>query len=856
MFFKKLKLRPKLLIAGLLLTILPLVVFSIITYYQNSRSLNVSRHESILLAKTALDRIAESVYSMAEAQNEVLQRSFDSYMKLVKADIESNGGIQISRERVDWQAVNQSNQKVVNVTLPKLLVGKKWLGKVADVESALAFIDDVKTFNENYTFTIFQRMNRAGDMLRVATNVLTADEVRAVGTFVPASDKNRVSTALLKGQPYQGLSYEVGIRHITRYEPIVDASNKVIGAYCVSIPERSMTDLRQAVMDIKIAETGYVFAISSGGTFVISKEGKSDGVNLLEAIDAKGRPFGREIPELGVKLKPGEIGEYTYFLKLPHETVAREKISRIMYYEPFDWVIGAGSYLEEFLAGPNTIQSIAERGNIILVLVAVVALGVAVLVWVFISKGISKPILNVSSAVNLVARDHDLTMEIPVAGNDEVGQMAREFGRMLSLLRSSYNKVGEASKRVLAFAQDVSGRASANRDRAESQEKQMAVVHETVRDMGATAAEVAQAALQQKQAAEVSNENVMRLIQGIGLVSTASAGQVTEADVASERVGAMGDTGAKVVATAQKQGSQVVTVTEALQQMDAAVSKLNEAAQKATGSGQSSQDAVAEGRQTVEATVAGMQAIAESSEQISEIITVITEIAEQTNLLSLNAAIEAARAGAHGKGFAVVADEVGKLAQRSSEAAKEITQLIKNSTAKVTEGTRLSDQSRQALEDIARSGLINAGAIEEIAAASDNLSRGAAGVNKMMKDLNTLAEEIAANAGQQGARRQAAQKALEQLVEQANRISSLVSDAQKGAEDISGMMNQVVQRTEEMTSMTGMQAQRSQKLIEIAEASSESAKQTVKGAGTVVQITKELEGLSKELADRVAQFRV
>jgi methyl-accepting chemotaxis protein len=528
----------------------------------------------------------------------------------------------------------------------------------------------------------------------------------------------------------------------------------------------------------------------------------------------------------------------------------------LMYFEPFGWILGANGFEDEFLEGPRKIVQIAQRGNVILSAVLCLSIGVALLVWWFISSGIAKPIVNIASAVNKVSTTNDLTMTVPVPSGDEVGTMALEFNGMSQVLRESFASVAEASRKVSQYAQDVFQRATANRDRAENQEKQMTIVRETVNDMGVTAADVAQAALQQKKAAEVSNENVMKLIQGIGSVTKASKGQVAEADTASERVGVMGDTGAKVVATAQKQGSQVVTVTEALQQMEAAVRNLNEAAGKATDSGQMSLQAVARGRQTVEATVAGMQAIAESSEQISEIITVITEIAEQTNLLSLNAAIEAARAGAHGKGFAVVADEVGKLAQRSSEAAKEITQLIKNSTAKVTEGTRLSDQSRQALEDIARSGLINAGAIEEIAAASDNLSRGAAGVNKMMKDLNTLAEEIAANAGQQGARRQAAQKALEQLVEQANRISSLVSDAQKGAEDISGMMNQVVQRTEEMTSMTGMQAQRSQKLIEIAEASSESAKQTVKGAGTVVQITKELEGLSKELADRVAQFRV
>ena len=133
-----------------------------------------------------------------------------------------------------------------------------------------------------------------------------------------------------------------------------------------------------------------------------------------------------------------------------------------------------------------------------------------------------------------------------------------------------------------------------------------------------------------------------------------------------------------------------------------------------------------------------MQAIKDSSAQIGDIISVITDIAEQTNLLALNAAIEAARAGVHGKGFAVVADEVGKLAQRSSEAAKGITQLIKDSTSKVEEGTRLTDRSQDALRKIAKGGEINMLAIEEIGRSADLLAENSRQVNTLVEDLRVI----------------------------------------------------------------------------------------------------------------------
>ncbi len=318
----------------------------------------------------------------------------------------------------------------------------------------------------------------------------------------------------------------------------------------------------------------------------------------------------------------------------------------------------------------------------------------------------------------------------------------------------------------------------------------------------------------------------------------------------------MGETGAIVVATAGKQGESVVKVTDAVDKIEKAVEKMTEVAANSMEFGKGVLQAATDGAGSVNATVEGMRAIAESSDQISEIISVITEIAEQTNLLSLNAAIEAARAGIHGKGFAVVADEVGKLAQRSSEAAKEITQLIKDSTSRVAEGSKLTDDSQLALEKIAEGGKVNMDAIEEISKTTENLALGTREVHKMVEELNTLAQEIGGMAGQQGERRTDAEKALSRLIEEAESISSLVESATGTAHDVSKEMEGIEKRTEEMEGLTSMQAERSKKLNEITDESAEGAKQTVEGAGHVVNITKEMQEVSHALTKQVEQFKI
>ena len=218
--------------------------------------------------------------------------------------------------------------------------------------------------------------------------------------------------------------------------------------------------------------------------------------------------------------------------------------------------------------------------------------------------------------------------------------------------------------------------------------------------------------------------------------------------------------------------------------------------------------------------------------------------------------VEAARAGVYGKGFAVVADEVGKLAQRSSEAAKEITQLIKDSTAGVAEGVRLSDMSQQALHKIDEGGRVNMQAIEGIAKSAQSLNDATGQVQNLIEELNVLAGEIGGMAGEQGTRRVAAQQALDLVVDYSKSITELVSEANQSVQEINTQMEGVVQRSNEMNDMTVEQASRSQQVSAISAETAEAAEQTVQGAGVVVSVTEDLQQQSKSLTEQVQQFKI
>jgi methyl-accepting chemotaxis protein len=208
----------------------------------------------------------------------------------------------------------------------------------------------------------------------------------------------------------------------------------------------------------------------------------------------------------------------------------------------------------------------------------------------------------------------------------------------------------------------------------------------------------------------------------------------------------------------EEQAAGLEQTSASMEQISATVKKNAENAQQANEFAIGTRQVADRGGQVVAQAVSAMARIEESSRRISDIISVIDEISRQTNLLALNAAVEAARAGEAGRGFAVVASEVRSLAQRSSQAAKDIKDLITSSTGQVQEGVELVNRAGASLTEIMDSIKRVVEIVSEIASASGEQSTGIDQVNTALTQMDEVTQQNSALVEQNAA----AAKALEQ----------------------------------------------------------------------------------------------
>ena len=470
MNLKNMTIGQKLITLGILGTTIPLMITAGIALRQGVAAEKIGIAESEKLSDESQRHILEGVIAMVTSQQEVLEQKASSDLNVARDALAASGGMTFGPEKNVWKARNQLTVVEQTVELPQVKIGAHVVIPNTDLKIASPVVDKVKSLLGSKC-TVFQRMNEAGDMLRILTNVENKDGQRAIETYIPSVNPdgapNPVIRKMLQGERYIGRAFVVNAWYVTAYEPIRDPAGKVVGMLFTGVPEQSARSLREQITRIKVGPTGYVYVLDSKGTYIISKDGKRDGVSIWDSKDVDGRLFVQEIVKKGLALKPGEFAQTRYPWKNEGESQSRRKEVVVAHYAPWDWIIGAGTCEEELRVSARLIQAANRRSMVIMAgTVALCLVGAAVL-WGLLSRSITRPIKAVADTLAAGSEQTAYAAGQISAASHSLAEGASEQAASLEETSSSLEEMASMTQKNAEHAQTAKDLAQQTRQAAD-----------------------------------------------------------------------------------------------------------------------------------------------------------------------------------------------------------------------------------------------------------------------------------------------------------------------------------------------------------------------------------------------------
>ncbi len=521
------------------------------------------------------------------------------------------------------------------------------------------------------------------------------------------------------------------------------ADNKILGVLAAGI------DLgifyKRFIEPIRVGKSGYAFICSQEGV-IIAHPNKDD------VLKKNIRDFG-----FSQEMLTKQDGNFSYTVN------DVEKIAAVKRIEITNWLITVTVHNAELL------ESAKNIGYVQIFIAAVVIILAGLLIF-FIAGSVTCPLNDVGKILKDMAAGN-LSRNIDITSQDEIGQMANDLNHAVGNLRNmiqeladtthllsgSSEELSAVSEEMASGAKELNAQAGSLTNASQQTSSNISVVAAAAEQSGASLSGISAMTEEMSSTFIQVADFVRKTVENVRI--TASSGENISAQINS------------IASTAEE-----MTVS------------LNEVAKNTLKADQISQNA---NRKTHDVN-ARMSVLSASSKKIGKIVSLIKEIADQTKMLALNATIEAASAGAAGRGFSVVAGEIKELARQSADAADEIEGQIEEIQKAASDAAAAIQEIAQVIHESAGINSMIASASEEQNAASAEISKSAAAtafaarsVAKKSAESSVLVEDIASSMDKSSQTALQVAKSIQEILKGVEEVAHSADDAAEGVKEIS-----------------------------------------------------------------------
>ncbi|XPV69235.1 MAG: cache domain-containing protein [Halarcobacter sp.] len=553
------------------------------------------------------------------------------------------------------------------------------------------------------------------------------------------------------------------------YVKLFKPYNWVIGTgeYVSDVSSSLKTDALKAIGNMAYGKSGYFWINDSKAKMIMHPIKPSlDGKDLSKVKDPNGKLLFSEMAKVAEKNAAG--GFVKYMWEKPGKTKPQPKLSFVQKFEPWDWIIGTGEYVDNIEENIVKMQEHTDEqiSSIItkISIFTIVSIFIIYLVYSFLIKRlIINPLEYLDEAINDVSSGNSENKEIKKLSNDEIGKVVDSFNAYIKKLQDGYAQDAKVIEEVENIIQKVNNGFYVYKVEKNSDNPLIQKLRESINSMiDAT----------NKKLEEINNillhygnsdfeykskeENISSNgIIGSILTSSKQLGStvseflsmiVTTGEKLNNDIDVLSTSSNKLSSSANEQAASLEETAAAVEEITSIIKSSNEKVERMSILANELNKSSKDGEELASKTTYAMDDIDKQVKSITDAITVIDQIAFQTNILSLNAAVEAATAGEAGKGFAVVAQEVRNLASRSAEAAKEIKSIVESATAKANEGKLIANDMIGGYNELNSKISETIELISDVTTASKEQETGIVQINDVVNSLDRATQVNASSA--------------------------------------------------------------------------------------------------------------